>query len=146
MNLYLELEQLRFDDKISVDMKVEYDLMKNSTMIRIPSLLIQPILENAFKHGLSSKEEKGILKVRFSSNEKFLNCSIEDNGMGRSLNAKLESVANYTSSGISTTLERLSALDSNFVGLEESSVKIIDLKNKNGEPCGTKVKLKIRYC
>lgn len=80
---YIELQQTRFTElfsyKISVDEKLE------PGKVNIPSLLLQPIVENAINHGLIPKEKGGILKIEFSTGatKNEMICTIDDNGIGR---------------------------------------------------------------
>jgi sensor histidine kinase YesM len=60
---------------------VDEHLNTNETII--PTLLLQPIVENAIIHGLAPKDKKGILKVYFVKKGKQLECIVEDNGIGR---------------------------------------------------------------
>ncbi len=78
LTTYFELEKLRFKKDF------EYQIVVDETLhdIQIPSMIIQPFLENAIKHGLLHK--KGLRKVTISFKvEKHLICIIEDNGIGR---------------------------------------------------------------
>lgn len=81
---YIRLEQLRFkgkfDYKISVDPKIE------TGMDEVPSLLLQPIVENAINHGLYHLDSGGYLEVDFSMDpvdEEIIICKVTDNGVGR---------------------------------------------------------------
>ena len=87
LELYIQLEQLRFSNKfdyhITVDEKID---MENT---EIPPLLIQPYIENAILHGLINKNGKGDLWLSLERNNGFLNCKIEDNGIGRTRRRRL---------------------------------------------------------
>lgn len=76
---YCDIQSLRFSNRIQIDfgeLPVEYaDEM-------VPRLIMQPVIENAFEHGLESKEEDGLLKISFSSIDGMLKIGIEDNGDG----------------------------------------------------------------
>ena len=79
---YLKLEQERFADKFLFEITTDDSLQP--TRIHIPSMLIQPMVENAVKHGLSPLEERiGMLTVSFRAmDEGTLKCVITDNGIG----------------------------------------------------------------
>lgn len=79
---YIELQQARFNDKFDYEI---ITLPGVDTNTDIPSLLIQPLVENAIAHGLLNKEKKGRLKIEFASgiDGKLLICSIDDDGIGR---------------------------------------------------------------
>jgi len=141
LKLYLSLEALRFEDSFTYEFEVDENL--DSQNISIPSMLIQPFVENAIKHGLMHKQGKKELWVRFFKKENYLLCEIEDNGIGRekskSINQQNQRI--YKSKGISLTKERIdlfNAADSNKLGLE-----IEDLKNTDGSSKGTKVRIRI---
>ena len=80
LGTYLKLEQIRFgfDYKISVQHGI------NSSEIELPVLLLQPMVENAVKHGVSGLKEKGLIKINFFSEGRKFICRISDNGKGYS--------------------------------------------------------------
>ncbi len=81
---YIELQQTRFKNKFDYQIIVNENIKRQQ--IKIPSLLLQPIVENAIDHGLFHKEdEKGILKIDFLSvpENRQVICIIDDNGIGR---------------------------------------------------------------
>ena len=88
---YIELQQTRFEEKFDYSIEVDNKLPINN--IRIPSLLLQPLVENAINHGLFHKErgEKGelILKFQQGTSSTELICIIEDNGVGRAAAKKI---------------------------------------------------------
>jgi len=140
LKLYLELEQMRFEDKfdyeITVDpsVDIDYDIM--------PPLLMQPYVENAILHGLNPMSEKGKLMIRLDSKNNFLICTIIDNGIGREKAAEIKRTmpfSKHRSLGMKITEERLKIL--NEINSSRLSVNICDLKDKNGLPAGTKVEL-----
>jgi hypothetical protein len=75
---YLRLEQLRFGFHYSV----EVDASVDTTEIEVPSLLLQPLIENAVKHGVSSYEEKGKIEITLKQNGNNLLILVADNGKG----------------------------------------------------------------
>lgn len=80
---YIELQQVRFKDKFNYTIDVTQDV--HAAGVRIPSLLIQPFVENAINHGLAGLERTGVLDIRFYMGKEpgQLFCRIEDNGVGR---------------------------------------------------------------
>ncbi len=143
LELYLELEQLRFEDKIEADFKI-LGFEKNSMeFYSMPPLIIQPIIENAFKHGLMHKTSGGELKIILEKNNSDLYCTIEDNGVGREEAIRINQWrrGNHKSSGLITTIERLSIL---YPKKEEKYYfKITDLKDDAGNALGTRIWLRI---
>ena len=113
LNLYLELEKLRFEESlnysISVNETVEPDILS------IPSLLVQPYVENALKHGLLHKKEDRNLSISFhyQSEPDILECIIEDNGIGRERSTELNKLRNpnHQSFATSATKTRLELLN-----------------------------------
>lgn len=140
LRLYLELEQMRFEEKfdyeIIIDKSVDtdYDIM--------PPLLMQPYVENAILHGLNPKPERGKLTIRLNSENNFLICTITDNGIGRERASEIHRtmpVKNHKSMGMKITEDRLKIL--NEINNSQLSVAITDLKGPNNEALGTKVEL-----
>lgn len=77
---YLELEKLRFSDSLSIQFTT--NLTPDDEKFEIPSMLLQPLIENAIKHGFSSLEGVKKLKIDFISYESKIEILIEDNGVG----------------------------------------------------------------
>jgi LytS/YehU family sensor histidine kinase len=78
---YLDLERLRMEDKF--ECRIDVDENIDADEILIPSMIIQPFVENSIWHGLSSFDSKGLVTICFSlHNEKSLRVIIEDNGIG----------------------------------------------------------------
>lgn len=138
LKTYIELEQNRFDQTFELRLAVEEGM--EPAEIRLPPLVIQPIVENAIKYGLSGKGRGGILKIRFSEKEGLITVVVEDNGKGRRrvVEEQAMSPAKSPSTGIRYTEERLKLL------LKKRKVNapvvIEDLYDQDG-PCGTRVTL-----
>jgi sensor histidine kinase YesM len=81
LGLYISLAKPGYKNKFDYHLFVDEHLNTNETII--PTLLLQPIVENAIIHGLAPKDKKGILKVYFVKKGKQLECIVEDNGIGR---------------------------------------------------------------
>ena len=149
LKLYLNLEKLRFMEAIDIQLEISSFLQDISDEIYLPPLLIQPIVENSFKHGFLYKKEPGILKIKFSKKDTFLICTIEDNGIGRKKAAELgqKTSKDRPSSGLKTAKERLNVNNSidNLDTTQESQLNFVDLYAPNGEVRGTLVEVKI-YC
>lgn len=142
LKLYVEMEALRFDHKFSSQLYVADDVYADS--IEVPSLIIQPYVENAIWHGLMHKETGGHLSIRVSmDSESLLHCEVEDNGIGRQKSQafKSKSATHKKSLGMKLTEDRLGILNQ-YASLN-ASVDIIDLHNEHQEATGTKVIIKI---
>ncbi len=133
---------MRFRDKIVVHLDITKEVIDRAAEIQIPPLIIQPMIENAFKHGLLHKGSGARLNIQMELIQDQLLCTIEDNGIGRTASEKINAWKSKwrKSSGIKSTLERLALLDQgkNKIGLE-----IIDLKDDNGNAMGTKAIIKL---
>ena len=150
LKLYVALEKIRFKDKVIINFEIEEQIYTDE--IALPPLLIQPMIENCFKHAFLHKEGKGNLSIQFFVEKKFLKCRITDNGIGRKKRGSMKKWKdkNHKSSGLSTTAERLviwfrnQNID-NFLDKKEL-FKITDLENEAGEGIGTKVEMTLNIC
>lgn len=142
MNLYMSIENIRFSNEIVYHENIDDEI--NLDKVKIPPLILQPFLENAIWHGLSSK--KGVKKVTLSvtkiSND-FIQIDILDNGIGRkeALLIKKNKSLKRKSIGIELTKQRLQ----NFTDVYKHNYSLVytDLMDENNSPIGTKVSLKI---
>ena len=141
LHLYLELEQLRFED--TLDYTIEYDDALNIELIQIPSMLIQPYVENALKHGLLHKKNKRVVTVTFTKNEEVLQVCIDDNGIGRARSKQLNELKTkqHKSFAITANQKRLEILNANTS--HNIVMKITDKYNDAGEGAGTTVEISI---
>lgn len=137
LNLYLELEIMRFDKKFEYTITVDPDIDQNYD--RVPSMLIQPYIENAIVHGLLPKQGAGKITIELQKQQDTILCLIEDNGIGRENSKQFKkNRVTHKSMGMSITQERLDILNAGFNS--NISCQITDLYDK-GEPAGTKVRL-----
>lgn len=142
MKLYLSLENIRFSNEISFNVKTDSSL--NLETIKIPPLVLQPFLENSIWHGLSSskKRKKITIFIQKISSEYVL-INIEDNGIGRKASTKIKAKKhiNRKSIGINLTKDRLT----NFVKNKKNNYSVFykDLEDKNRNSLGTKVIIKL---
>ncbi|NKI31021.1 tetratricopeptide repeat protein [Croceivirga thetidis] len=142
VDLYLNIENIRFSEEINFQIKVDNNI--DVERIKIPSLVLQPFLENAIWHGLSSKEGDKNLLVQVSKDDDYhLKISIKDNGVGRAASeiAKEKRVLKRKSVGIDITKERLANFSKDFQN--DFDVSIIDLYDHGNKPAGTEVILRI---
>jgi ligand-binding sensor domain-containing protein len=140
LNLYLELEIMRFTDKFEYEIIVDEKIDPNYD--RIPSMLIQPYVENAIIHGLLPKQGHGKISIHLQKQTDCILCTIEDDGIGRerSNEFKKNRVQQHKSMGMSITQERLDILNSSLN--QNLNAQIMDLY-ENGAPAGTKVQIMI---
>lgn len=143
---YLSLEQFRNDFnflfKIEVDENIDIDFIK------IPSMLIQPLVENAIIHGVKERKN-GNIQIYFTEEKEYLIVEVEDNGVGRkaTLNStkKVNSFKDniiYESKSTKINSKRLHLL--NQTDSKNVSIQYIDLFDNLNKPKGTKVRLKIK--
>lgn len=78
ISAYMKIQRIRFSDKFELTADVDPDTLE----LQIPKLLVQPVIENALKHGLEMKRGKGHIHVRAFRTEHRLEISVEDDGVG----------------------------------------------------------------
>ena len=134
LNNYLEIEKLRFEDKLSYIIDVDKNIEAEEQII--PSMILQPIVENAVNHGLFHKTENGLLTVSFSKiNINSFKVIVEDDGIGINKSKKMykDSSKNYQSKSSAVLEERLELLQqSNEWEIEYSIKDLSEIKNTNG--------------
>lgn len=131
IGLYVELEQLRFNNGFEYQLKISENV--NPENIELPTMLIQPYVENAIWHGLMNlkSERKGLLKIDISKANDKLKISIEDNGVGRKLAKQFRKDEMHKSKGMKLSERRLQMINA-MKDYENTSVTIIDLPNDSG--------------
>jgi len=142
IELYLQMENLRFRDKFTYEIRIAEGV--DPALVDIPPMLIQPYVENAIWHGLMHKEDKSQGKVTFSVAKEngFLKCAVEDNGVGREKARELKAsrpLRGQQSYGMRITHDRISII--NKLYNSNTSVQVIDLKDEQQNPLGTRVEL-----
>lgn len=141
LNLYLELECIRFKDKFTYEIKVDDEI--DPLMYKVPTMLIQPYVENSICHGLMPREGKGFVRIEIKLLNDYLLCTIEDNGVGREAarERSIKRECNHNSLGTQITASRLDLVNA----LYGTSLKTVytDLKNEAGEATGTRVEINI---
>jgi ligand-binding sensor domain-containing protein len=109
LNLYLSLEKNRFGDKFKYKITIDPQIDKEESFI--PSMLLQPYIENAIWHGIMPKEEGGEVMINIDlKDEGYLQISIIDNGIGIE-NALSQKKAGHQSKGMDLTQERINLLN-----------------------------------
>ena len=77
--VYADIQSIRFSSRITVNFM---DLPEQFKRLPVPRLILQPLIENAFKHGFKNKKKDGLITVHFSHNESKLCIDVDDNGEG----------------------------------------------------------------
>jgi putative methionine-R-sulfoxide reductase with GAF domain len=144
LQLYLELEQLRFGENFSFSINKEEIIDEEE--IKIPPMIIQPFIENAIWHGLMPKTGDRFVKINFAlQSDDQLVCTITDNGIGREAAGRLRQAKNnetaHKSKGLSLVDDRLNILQVQYG--KPFNAAITDLVNKEGISTGTQVVLTI---
>jgi LytS/YehU family sensor histidine kinase len=146
LDVYLSLEKLRFKEKIDIHFNISEEVEAQKENIYIPPLLIQPIIENSFKHGLFHKNTKGNLYISFDlENRNVLKCVIEDDGVGRT-EANAHSIwreKQQVSSGLATTKERIQFWHKKNNATANEELMIIEDLEENGIAKGTRITIKL---
>jgi ligand-binding sensor domain-containing protein len=144
LSLYLDLESLRFENKFDYSIRVSEEI--DMETVQIPSMLIQPFVENAIWHGLMHKERSGKLRIEILKKENGLICIIEDDGIGRKKAEEIRAAKGadaHKPVGMQITRERLNII--NGQNNSSFSIRITDLTDANGIGCGTRVELDLPF-
>ncbi|PWK29223.1 two component regulator with propeller domain [Arcicella aurantiaca] len=137
LEYYIQLEELRFKGKFTSKIEIDSSVSLDT---EIPSMLLQPFVENAINHGLVYKENNdGFLHIHFKQEGEKLLCTIEDNGIGRKKAAEIKnkSLKPYKSRSTEITEERLRSLE--LIENTKIEVFILDKQDTNQTAMGTKV-------
>lgn len=140
IKLYVEMEQLRFNNKFEFNLSINDDVHEYE--MSVPAMLIQPYIENAIWHGLMNleNERNGILNLTLSMNDTLLKIIVEDNGIGREKSKLYKKEDSHKSVGMQLTEERLLMIN-RMEEFENAKVIITDLKDEKGVACGTRVEI-----
>ncbi|MBU2948118.1 tetratricopeptide repeat protein [Zobellia uliginosa] len=142
VELYMNIENIRFSNEINFKIRVDEGI--DTHTVKIPSLILQPFLENAIWHGLSPKSGEKIVDLHITKDKQdFIHIAISDNGIGRIAAEKIKQnkVLKRKSVGIDITKERLANFSKDLQNSFE--VEILDLYDAQQKPLGTKVILHI---
>lgn len=131
---YLSLENMRFEGGLRSTVQADQVLLDED--VRIPSLLVQPFVENAVWHGLASKSGDRHVGIRFAEEGAGVLAIVEDNGTGRSTAVKRTHPNGSPSLGVRLSDERLQLLTHRF---GDQAIRYEDLVHPDGSPAGTRV-------
>ncbi|MCI0415433.1 histidine kinase [bacterium] len=102
LECYLAIENVRFQDRLNVKMEIEPETMK----VPVPNLMLQPIVENAIRHGIAPRSSRGQIEIQAKRDNGMLQLSVRDNGPGIS-QSKKKAISARSGLGLSNTRERL---------------------------------------
>lgn len=141
LHLYIELESIRF--KGSFVYKIICGEEIDTDEVKVPTLLIQPFVENAIWHGLMHKEGDRNLLISFEEKDEWLHCTIQDNGVGRQQAKAIKGLSphgsTHQSKGIAVSTERLKAMKGRTGS--EGNIIFTDLSDEAGNATGTRVSI-----
>lgn len=142
VEMYMKIEQMRLEHKF--DYKILIGPGVDSEFDRIPSMIVQPYVENAIWHGLMNKEDRGVITLSVVVEEDMLVISIEDNGVGRERSGQLnqQRLKDHDSVGMKITGNRIELINASLRG-KKAALEIIDLRDDDGNATGTKVIIRI---
>lgn len=138
---YIELEQLRMDNRFDFNINTDEDLLNDNYLI--PSMIIQPIVENAIWHGISPLPEKGLITIRFIYiNDEKLRIIVEDNGIGFKKSKAFSKSINGLNMASEITQKRLLLIGEKY-GVK-TEFNVYELYPGNENP-GAKVSLTVPF-
>jgi hypothetical protein len=140
LNLYMELEKVRFKEPFETIVTIDPTIETESTIV--PTMIIQPYIENAIWHGLMPKQYDGKLSLTFEKADEELVIIVTDNGLGIETSKKHKRNKKHVSKGMSLIKLRLEALQRKHN--KPFSIVINDLEKKSlGTLAGTEVIIRI---
>jgi len=119
LGAYLEIEAVRFDDRLSV----HFDIDTAATTESVPSLILQPVVENALKHGLARKVGCGALRIGVRREDGFLRLTVEDDGPGFSTSSPGPLAGAETNNGVHRPFQ-MRKQNGNGVGLRNITERL----------------------
>jgi len=143
---YLEIEKLRFENKLEYSIYVDPEIDVEDT--EVPSMILQPIVENAVNHGIFHKKGNGLIKLGFTRmNESAILISIIDDGVGVLAMKEIqqEDSVNYRSKSSEVIKERLKILSENKLSKWKVDYKIVDRSTINPKETGTVVEIILHF-
>ena len=141
---YLEMEMMRFGH--SFNYTIEVDPTLDADMEHIPTMILQPYIENSIRHGIRYKESGiGLIDIKFQKISTGFVCIIQDNGIGRKKASEYKSKMHveYQSKGMSLTAERINILNRQLS--DPITIDINDLTDAHGQATGTRITLRFPY-
>lgn len=142
IRLYLRLESLRLDGGFDYTIHVSSEIAPNVQVI--PTMMLQPLLENAIWHGLAPLDgRKGELTVEITQRQGYLECLVADNGIGRKVATERREKFGKKHQSLASTImqERIELMNRNLK--QRIRMEVTDREDANGKGMGTEVKLLI---
>lgn len=140
LEMYVSLENTRFDNDFNYSFSLPNEL--DLSQYKIPSMIIQPFIENAIKHGLMHKNGSKELIINAKIIDNYWHFTIEDNGIGRikseQINKNLKSHTSFATEAISNRIELINKMTASKI-----EIKIEDKLSNSNESLGTKISILI---
>ncbi len=131
LELYIQLESLRLNNKFSYEIIVDNEIDKENTLV--PPLILQPFVENSIWHGIAKKQGTGKIIITIKKEGEMMSCIVEDNGIG--IQDSVPSPLEKKSLGMKITSSRIDII--NKTKKTTASVKLLGLEN------GTRAEVKL---
>ncbi|HEY0679420.1 MAG TPA: histidine kinase, partial [Chitinophagaceae bacterium] len=139
---YLEMEKLRFDDTFTYNICADENV--DTSDVVVPSMMIQPLVENAIWHGLMQSQKDKKIFIAFCEDDDMLKCIVEDNGIGIRHSEELKEKQRplHRSEGLDNLQKRIKIINGKYD--TACSLQITDLKQAGFNGSGTRVVLQLR--
>ena len=141
LSLYLDIEKARFEEDFNYHILVDDEI--DAENIKIPTMLLQPYVENAVKHGLLHKQGEKAVTIHFQKETEHIKISIDDNGIGRQKSTELNAIKNKNHNSFATEAMQNRVNLLNQYNQKNISIQYIDKTNLNNQPTGTSVVFEI---
>jgi two-component system LytT family sensor kinase len=135
LKCYLEIERIRFQDRLTTRVDIDPAALDS----KVPNLILQPIVENAIRHGIAPRSTPGLINIQAKQENGLLRIEVRDNGPGLPVNRKDENLFNkgVGLANTQTRLERLYGGSHRFELINDPSgglVVTLEIPTKNGRP------------
>jgi ligand-binding sensor domain-containing protein len=140
LQLYIDLENLRFDETMKYEFKIDERI--DIEFQEIPSMILQPFVENAILHGISGKMEgEKKLTIEMILKEDHILCIVEDTGIGREKSAEIQKRKEFDHKSLGTKIANERLLLYNEEQGNNLAFEFIDLYDNQGRARGTRVEI-----
>jgi len=143
---YVKLEQMRFMNQFIFEITINKNI--NPYNYHIPPMLIQPFIESAIRFGLSTCKKDGLILINFDlEDSRYISCTIEDNGIGRTKSKEYDAESRKSSyeKTMQIIQERISLLNKMNNNTHKYDYKIFDLYDETQIPVGTKIEIGLPF-
>jgi hypothetical protein len=134
---YMLLEQMRFEDMLEFKLHIDNNL--DPSDYKLPSLMLQPLLENAVNHGVRTVKGIGIIELRLLKTESGLQCEVKDNGIGiiKAEELKKKSGSSHKSKGLEMLLKRIESINQLYGS--KVTITVMDISDFEPDKTGTAI-------